>query len=308
MGSVNAPDDSTGRVRVPADVDRPDVILAGLTARQLAILAVAAVAIWGLYAATRGLVPVGAFAGLAVPVALAAGALALGQRDGLPADRWALAALRHARGPRRLVPAPGPMAAPPAWAGPGDSTPAPLGLPPVGADGLVDLGAQGAALVSRASPITFALRSPAEQHALVGAFARWLNSLAGPAQIVMRAEPVDLDAEVAALEDAAGGLPHPALEAAAREHARFLAGLAGEGVLRRGVLVVLRDPLAAGAGERLARRAGEAAAALSGAGVSVQPLDPAETADVLAGAADPDGPPRPARLCAAGETVTGRTP
>ena len=40
------------RVRVPADVERPDRVLAGLTARQLALLAVAAVALWAAYLAT----------------------------------------------------------------------------------------------------------------------------------------------------------------------------------------------------------------------------------------------------------------
>jgi len=40
------PTEDTGRVRIPADVDRPDKLLAGLTARQLAILAVAAVVLW----------------------------------------------------------------------------------------------------------------------------------------------------------------------------------------------------------------------------------------------------------------------
>ena len=298
------------RVRIPADVDRPDTVLAGLTARQLAILAIAAVAIWAGYVTTRAVLPLAIFAGLAAPVALAAGALALGRRDGLSADRWVLAALRHARAPRRLVPAAGPVQSPPAWAAghPPVPVPAPLRLPAVGAGGLVDLGAGGAALICRASAVTFALRTPAEQTALVAGFARWLNSLAGPTQIVVRAEPVDLTAEIARLEDAAGGLPHPALEAAAREHAAFLAGLAAEGALSRQVLVVLRDPVSAGTGERLARRASEAATALRGAGVSVTVLDAAEAGAVLARAAGPHGQPRPAALAAPGQTVTGRLP
>ncbi len=299
---------SETRVRIPADVDRPDTVLAGLTAHQLAILAVAALAIWAGYVATRRVLPPAIFAALAVPGALAAGALALGRRDGLPADRWVLTALRHAATPHRLVPAAGPVPPPPAWARARTPVPvpAPLGLPAVDARGLVDLGEDGAALVCRASAVTFALRTPAEQIALVGAFARWLNSLSGPTQIVVRAEPVDLTADVAALEDAAGGLPHPALETAAREHASFLAGLAAEGALSRQVLVVFRDPVPAGAAERLARRAAEGAVALTGAGVTVTVLDPAEAADVLARAADPNGETRPSGLCAPGQTITGR--
>lgn len=294
------------RVRIPADVDRPDTVLAGLTARQLAILAVAALSIWAAYVATRHVLPLPVFAALGAPLALAAGALALGRRDGLPADRWVLTALRHAAAPHRLVPAVGPVPPPPAWAGDGGSVPAPLGLPSVDARGLVDLGAEGAALICRASAITFSLRTPAEQAALLGAFAGWLNSLSGPTQIVVRAEPVGLAADIAALEDAAGGLPHPALEAACREHARFLVGLAAGGALSRQVLVVFRDRVPAGAAERLARRASEAATALAGAGVTVTVLDPAEAAAVLVRAADPDGEIRPAGLCAQGQTVTGR--
>ena len=55
-------------MRIPADVERPDKLLAGLTARQLAILAVAAVALWAGYAATRHLVPPAVFGVVAVPV------------------------------------------------------------------------------------------------------------------------------------------------------------------------------------------------------------------------------------------------
>jgi hypothetical protein len=39
--------DGPCRARVPADVDAPDKVLYGLTCRQLAILAVAAVAVYG---------------------------------------------------------------------------------------------------------------------------------------------------------------------------------------------------------------------------------------------------------------------
>ena len=34
---------------IPADIERPDKILAGLTARQVAILAIAAVLIWAAF-------------------------------------------------------------------------------------------------------------------------------------------------------------------------------------------------------------------------------------------------------------------
>ena len=61
-----------GSVPIPSDVERPDKILAGLTARQVAIAAVAAVIIWAGFQASRHVMPLPAFAALASPVGLAA--------------------------------------------------------------------------------------------------------------------------------------------------------------------------------------------------------------------------------------------
>ena len=265
-------DRDRGRVRIPADVERPDKLLAGLTARQLAILGVAAVVLWAGYAATRHLVPTVAFAVVALPVGAAAAMLALGRFEGIAADRWVSFAWRHHRAPHRLVPAPDGVPSAPAFLGaqPG-SAPDMLRLPFAGVsgDGIVDLGVDGLAMICRASAVTFSLRTPAEQEALVAGFARWLNSLDQPAQILVRAEPVDLTPSIDALLDAAPALPHPALEAAARGHAAFLADLgARRDLLRREVLVVLRQPRpsnSAGtdAPARLHRRAAEATRARS---------------------------------------------
>ena len=57
------------RVRIPADVDREDRLLGNLTARQLAILAAAALVLWVGWAATRRLLPLPVFAALAAPFA-----------------------------------------------------------------------------------------------------------------------------------------------------------------------------------------------------------------------------------------------
>ena len=103
------------RVRIPADVERPDALLGGLSARQLAILATAAVAIWAVWSLTRRVLPLPVFAALASPLAAGAVALALGRRDGLSADRYALAAWHYLRSPGRQVRAPEGVAAPPAW-------------------------------------------------------------------------------------------------------------------------------------------------------------------------------------------------
>jgi len=84
--------DVSDPVPIPADIDRPDKILAGLTARQVAIAATAAVIVRAAFEATRHVLPLPAFAVLATPVALAATALVIGERDGLTLDRLLAAA------------------------------------------------------------------------------------------------------------------------------------------------------------------------------------------------------------------------
>ena len=316
------PTEDTGRVRIPADVDRPDKLLAGLTARQLAILAVAAIALWAGYAATRHLVPLAAYAAVAVPVGAVAALLALGRMEGVPADRWVLAAWRQHRSPRRLVPAPEGVPAVPGFlakaAGPHPpALPAPLRLPLAGIDasGVVDLGPDGLAVICRASAVTFSLRTPAEQEALVAGFARFLSSLAEPVQVLVRAERLDVRPAIDALLDAAPGLPHVALERAARDHAAFLAGLAASrDLLRREVLVVLRQPMGQPAGQasaagdrsgRLQRRAAEAVTALGAAGVSLAVLDGVAASNVICRCLDPTGPGRAGGLAGSSAGIDG---
>jgi len=304
---------SVRRVRIPADVDQPDRILAGLSARQLAILATAALPAALVFLAARPLLPLPAATALATPPLLAGVALALGRRDGVSLDRLAAAALRQQLSPRRLVPAPEGVAPPTAWHAPAAQAPAaPLRLPArdLAGDGVVDLGPLGAALVCEASTVNFALRTPAEQQALTSAFARALHALASPVQVLVRVERADLTAHLHQLDQAAGGLPHPALEAAARDHAHFLAELGGRrDVLRRQTLLVLRTPAApAQAAQVLTRHADELAGLLGACGITLTPLDGAAAAAVLACACDPEGPLLPAGLAAPGETIRGAHP
>lgn len=340
-GTKDRGDDRT-RVRIPADFERPDKLLAGLTARQLAILATAALGLWAGYAATRHLLAPALYGALAIPVAAAACLLALGQVEGVPADRWVLSAWRQHRAPRRLVPAPDGIPPEPACLtalGPRSAgatrstTPSPLRLPlaSVDANGVLDLGADGQAVVCRASAVTFSLRTPEEQEALVAGFARYLNSLAEPVQVLVRAEPLDVAPAIDRLLEAAPGLPHVALERACRDHAAFLAELAAmRTLLRREVVVVLRQPRGQPAaarntsedGEtgdggpsddgaaRLGRRATEAVSALAAAGVSLSVLDGAAAATVLARCLDPDTPASAAasRSASPDEPVTRATP
>ena len=305
-------------VPIPSDVEQPDKVLAGLTARQVAIAAVAAVIIWAGFQATRHVMPLPAFAALASPVGLAATALVIGERDGLPPGPAAAGRLAAARAPRAAW-SPPPRASPPRPPGP----PRPARRPrprrcwrrcggTSRPDGVIGLGSAGAAAVAAVSTVNFALRSPAEQDALAAAYGRWLNSLTGPVQILVRAGRADLSAAVAALREAAPGLPHPALEQAALEHAAFLEGLAAErDVLTRQALLIVREP-GHGAGRpggtaagRALQRAGEAARLLAGADLQVQVLDGGQVTALLAACADPAAPPRPAGQAALpGQPVT----
>jgi hypothetical protein len=350
----------TSPIRVPADVNRPDRVLGPLTARQLAILGVAGLLLSGLYSLTRAIVPLPLFLIVAVPVGIVVTVLALGQRDGLPLDRLVLAALRQRLAPRHRVAAPDGVQTAPTWLtdqNPAQRTrrrgrppvsqgaervsPAPLELPASGvADttgaraGVIDLGDDGLAIIAACSTVNFSLQTPGEQEALVASFARYLHSLTAPVQILVRAERLDLAPQIGQLRDRAGGLPHPALEAAARDHADYLADLSAHAdLLRRQVLLVLREPLrttlvsASGmlprrrrdeapaaervrqaAEARLVRRLDEATELLTPAGIVVTPLDAAAATGVLASACNPDTflPPS-AQLAAADDVVTSTT-
>jgi hypothetical protein len=296
------------RVRIPADVEREDKLLGQLTARQLAMLAASGVVVWAVYTATRAFVPLVVFGIVAVPFAALVFTVALGRFEGVSADRWLRAAWRHHRAPHRLVSAPeGVSVAPALIASSVGPLPEPLRLPISGVDigGTIDLGHDGLAMVCRASAVTFSLRTPPEQEALVSGFARWLNSLAESVQIVVRAESFDLTPSIDALLDGAPNLPHPALEAAARSHAAFLAELGQRTeLLRREVFVVLRQHAGDDAAGRLARRATEATVSLAAAGVTLVVLDGVSATATVTRALDPAGAHRPAGSGGVSEPIT----
>lgn len=274
-------------VRIPADVDREDTLLAGLTARQLAILGAAAVALWLAYDATHALLPLAVFAGLATPLGAATAVLALGRHDGMSADRLAVAALRQVTAPRVLVSASEGVPAVPAWAGIGGSPPPPpLHVPVerIGDDGIIDLGDDGAALLCRASSLTFSLLTEEEQDARVAAFGRVLNGLGGEMQICIRSEVADLSHDADELEARADDLQHPDLARAARQHAAFLRTI-GErrDALRRAVFVVVRERHTRDAAGVLYRRTEELRIGLAAAGIGLCILDGSEVARALAG-------------------------
>ncbi|MGQ0576852.1 MAG: PrgI family protein [Pseudonocardia sp.] len=259
--------------RIPADVDMPDQVMGPLTARQLTILAATALLLYLTWDLTRPFLPAPLFGVAAVPIAVFAVTLALGRRDGVNLDRMLIAAIRQRVGPRHLVTAPDSMHEAPDWLTAHTSTPGTSGSAGVrsgrpfapgalrlparsvqdpGNDasgagvgvGVVDLGSDGLAVIAVASTVNFALRTPAEQESLVATFGRYLHSLTAPVQILVRTHRLDLTGQIRELRARAADLPHPALDAAAREHAEFLAHLARHtDLLRRQVLLVLREPV-----------------------------------------------------------------
>ncbi|MBB5808885.1 hypothetical protein F4560_008653 [Saccharothrix ecbatanensis] len=358
----------TAPVRIPADVDMHDRVLGPLTARQLAILAAAGAVLYLIWAATRAVVPIPVFLAFAVPVGAASAMLALGKRDGVPMDKLLVAAIRQRVAPRHRVAAPEGVRPAPAWLTPDTDlstgqtagrrkggkgrtgrpeqvSPSALRLPAeaVTETGVVDLGGDGLAVVAVALTVNFALRTPHEQEALVTSFGRYLHSLTAPVQVLVRTERLDLSAQIAELCERSGGLPHPALEAAAVEHADYLVQLGRQSdLLRRQVLLVLREPLGVAAPtdglggpgplavlgsmagkrrkhaggqidagtrraaeSRLVRRLGEVIELLSPAGIVVTPLDAGQTTAVLVAACNPDSllPPS-AGLAGADEVIT----
>lgn len=348
---------SPSTVRIPSDVDIQDRVLGSLTARQLTILAVTGLLLYTFWTVTRSVVPFPVFLVLALPVASTAAILALGQRDGLSLDRLLLAAIRQRLSPR--VAAPEGIQPIPDWltphalnidakdgarSGREQVSPAVLRLPAeaVTDTGVVDLGREGLAVVAVCSTVNFALRTPGEQDALVAGFGRYLHSLTAPVQVLVRTERLDLSGQITDLRARAGGLPHPALERAALEHADYLAQLGEQSdLLRRQILLVLREPISGTASAdvpggpgplatmasllrggtqqrreinagvrraaeaRLVRRLGEAIELLAPAGIVVTPLDAGQATAVLAAACNPDTLLSPsADLAGAGDIIT----
>ena len=300
------------RARMPADVDAADKVAYGLTFRQLAILAVAAVCGYGAWNALHDVVPIPVLVGGGVVLGGLVFGLAVGRRDGLPLDVWLLAAVRHSRAPRALsttdmtAKVPDWVEAPKAKV----MLPAPLKLPAdaIGDDGEITLTGARAAMVA-ATSVNLALRTGDEQAALVDTFGRWLNSLSTATQIVVSAQPVDLHSHARTLAAAADRMPHPALADAAADHAKFLDDLAERrDPLRRQVLIVTRTS-AGERGEHAARRRADGTVrALSGLGVTTRALDGHAATAALAAAADPYRPPRPGGLAAPNTVITGPAP
>jgi hypothetical protein len=284
------------RARVPADVEAPDRIVWGLTARQVAIVATAAAVGYLIFKAVGAVLPPPVVALMLIPLLGGAVALAVGRRDGVPLDAWMLAAMLYRRAPRRAAPAPeGAVAAPP-WAPdvPGGPQPAVLRLPAqaVGGDGVIDLGGGSAAVLVAATTVNVGLRTGAEQAALVAGYARWLNALTGPVQVVVSAQRVDLTSHALRVADAAQTLPHPALSDAALDYSDFLLDVAARrDPLWRTVTIACTAHGAPNVTRHAAaeaiRRAEHTASALATLGAQTRVLDGATATAVLTAAVGP---------------------
>jgi hypothetical protein len=288
--------DTAPKARIPADVDTPDKIVYGLTARQLAILAVAGVLVYALYKTVGPMLPQPVLIAVLTPIAGAAVVLAMGRRDGLSMDQWLLAAIRHTREAKRLAPAPPGGAEPlPAWA-PQPATPVGqvplLRLPPraIADCGVIDTGSRAVALVA-ATTVNIGLRTGDEQSALIGAYGRWLNSLAGPVQIVISAQRVDLSSHAQRIAETADTIGNPALAEVAHDYAEFLDDLAARrDPLWRTVTLAVTATGEKGRDTEVLRRAEHAASALSALGAQTAVLDGSRAAAVLTCAVDPYTP------------------
>ncbi|WP_435591323.1 VirB4 family type IV secretion system protein, partial [Nocardia sp. bgisy118] len=184
-----------------------------------------------------------------------------------------------------------------------------------GAVGVIDLGADGLAVIAAAGTLNLSLRTPAEQDSLVGQLAGWLHTLRQPVQILVRSARLDLTEHITGLHTAAEQMS-PDLAAAALDHADHLAELtAREDPTHRQVLLIWREQIetlaATGlraklpgrgrarralsggarraAESRLLRRMNEAADVLAPLGISVNALDDVAATAVLASCTNPEG-------------------
>jgi hypothetical protein len=302
-GSTRERDEGVSAVPVNADLEIPDKILGPFTARQSAILATSAVTLWLIYAGFHKLVPPAVILAAALIVGGALVTAITTKRDGLPLDRYLLAALRHHRHGNWYVTADVDERVPAGF----DR----LNLPAAGLDeaGVLDLGPDGAAVLMECGTVNLSLRSGDEVRTALAGFGQALNALGGAFQFTVTAHRIDLAGRAELLETGAGQLAHPALEERARAHAGLLRDISGErDLIARRVLLTLREPgRAAHATAGVLHRASQAAALLTGCGVPARILTAPEAAAALSAATDTSRPAPAAAQAPPGHAVRAAT-
>ncbi|MDT4992145.1 MAG: hypothetical protein QOH97_2037 [Actinoplanes sp.] len=292
-------DDKPPRAAIAANVNEPDRIAFGLTFRQLAIIGGTGLAGFGAYRTFGHLLPTVAWIAAGLVAFAVAVVVALGRRDGLPLDVWLRHGFALTRSPSTMTPGTARVSSVAVVAGK-PSLPAPLRSPvtSVSPSGVLTTEGTGKVLIG-CGMTNIHLRTGGEQSALLEAYGRFLNSLTGPAQIVVAAQRHDLTGYAQACADHAPRLPHPALQAAADDYAQFLLDLDAErDPLRRQVTAVVTGDHAADTAVR----------ALAALGVEATALDGPAVAAALASAVDPYSPPPPGPRAVPGVPITlGRT-
>lgn len=286
-------DDAIPIVRIPADVDQPDKIVAGLTARQAAVLGTVTVVLWLGYQVGQHAVPPTVYVAFAALVLLATAFVVTMSRDGVPLDRLLAAWLRFKGMSKRQVLAPEGLPQVPATffreRGPRASeydSP----VQEVTEAGVLDLGPDGVTALAECTTVNLALMSQREQGVILAGFARWLNSLTGSVAITVRTRPADLSGFSDSIRDQAAGHPHESVRSAAGEHVAFLADLATDGhLLNREVTLAVHER-SKNAASRLHRRIEDADALLGSAGVSANLLSESATLALLDEAFNPVAP------------------
>jgi hypothetical protein len=283
---------------MPADIGAPDKVAFGLTFRQLAIIAGAGTVGWALYRTFGDLVAPVVWLVAAIPAAGITVVVALGRRDGLPLDVWLRHAVTLSRAPKVLTPGhPGSTAVAAVAGSPVVPTPLRPAATRISSSGVMST-VGGDRMLIACGTTNIALRNGSEQAALLDGFARFLNALTGPAQIVVSARRHDLTPYAQTVADTAPRLPHEALRAAADDYAAFLLNLdATREPLHRQVLTVVSG----------AHSAETAVRTLSGLGVDAAPLDGQAVTAALAAAVDPYRPPVPGPRAAPGTPITARS-
>lgn len=291
-------EDTTPRAAVPANVSEPDRIAFGLTFRQLAIIGGPALTGFSAYRTYGALLPPAAWIAAGIIVLAVAVVLAIGRRDGLPLNVWLKHGFTLSHSPHTFAPGQ-PRASSVAAVASKPSIPAPLRSPVTSISPAGVLTSEGTAKVLIACGTTnIHLRTGGEQGALLDGFGRFLNSLTGPAQLLVAAQRHDLSVYAQATADVAPRLPHPALQTAADDYAAFLLDLDAErDPLRRQVLAVVTGEHAADVAVRT----------LSGLGVEAAALDGPAVASALAAAVDPFNPPAPGPRAVPGASITVRS-
>ncbi|MDQ1250519.1 MAG: hypothetical protein QG597_4898 [Actinomycetota bacterium] len=298
--ALPAPVEQPAAVRtvVPADIDAPDVIVWGLSFRQLAILAAGAMSVWLAYSRFGPLLPLAAWVAVGIPVVALSVTLAMGRRDGLTLDAW----LRHALA-LRVTPSISVPGDPPAdrlllatASRPVPTAPLKAETTRISRDGTLTVDGRTRRLIA-CGTTSVALRSGTEQQSAVAAFGRWLNALAGPAQIVVSAARLDLVPYAEAVLASSGRLPGQAVRTAAADYARFLLRLDDEREpLRRAVVTVVD------AGPQTAA----CVRGLGALGIDASVLDGPGVAAALATAVEPYRPPVPGPRAPVGVPITTR--